>query len=463
MGHLLNRRTLPFWLPAVAVAVGSASPALVAPAAKKAAPAARLAPASPEPLRITSGGENVKPFLLARPGGGVYLAWARREGEVTRIFFAASRDGSTFSSPVPVSAPGMDLDLGAESGPQCAVGPEGTIYVVWNSGVWKEKPAPAASGGHGAGHGGKGGPPPRPGNLNIYLSRSVDGGKSFSAPLRVNDDPDGAEHRFPTVATDAAGTVYVTWLDKRNQNAERTDFSRVYFTRSTDKGKSFLPNVDATQGQENEICHCCKLALAVQPGGGLFLAFRNDVKDMRDIFLTRSTNGATFTKPAPIENIRWMIPSCPMNGPCLSLDAKDGLHAVWMTQGTVLGIPAVGGSSGISSKVLYRRFDTRKQSWGEPLFLAEGIHPRLTAAPNGQAYVAWEGDGIQCATLSPGAPNSIQSFRLSTLEASAAFPSLVVTTDGKVLAAWQQRGMDDRWQVWVRPVVGELGGKTAKR
>jgi hypothetical protein len=254
--------------------------------------------------RITTGADNVKPFVLPHPRGGAYLAWAQKDGERTAAYFARSADGIRFEAPVRLSPEGMDLDLGAENGPHVAAGPNGDLFVVWAAG------SRAAARPRPAGHGGHRGHPSRPGNLNIYLVRSTDDGRTFSAPRRGNDDPDGPEHRFPTVTVDRRGTVYVAWLDKRQETKERPGFSRAYLARSTDGGRTFAPNVDVTAGQESPICHCCKLALATHPAEGVFVAFRNDVNDLRDIFLVRAPqDGGPFSPPVPIEATRWMVPT----------------------------------------------------------------------------------------------------------------------------------------------------------
>jgi hypothetical protein len=267
-------------------------------------------------VQVTSRGDNTKPFLAARPGGGVYLAWARTIENETAVLFARSADGEQFDEPVRLSADGMDLDLGAENGPNMAVDSRGRIYVVWAAGSWaasKSASAPAKPksdehAGH-AKHSGRGAPP-RPGNLNIFLVRSDDDGKTFSKPVRVNDDPDGAEHRFPTVATDSSGAVHVAWLDKRKSTAERPNFCRVFVARSTDAGESFQRNSDATAGQDNSICHCCRVAIASHAQRGVFVAFRNDIGDLRDIFLAQSRTGQPpFTKPAAIEGTEWFVPT----------------------------------------------------------------------------------------------------------------------------------------------------------
>jgi hypothetical protein len=146
--------------------------------------------------------------------------------------------------------------------------------------------------------------------LNIWLTESDDDGRTFSKPVKLNDDPNGPEHRFPTVATDATGAVYVTWLDKRKGSTDRLGFSHVYFTKSTDGGRSFAPNLDATDGQEAPICHCCRIALAARVARGVFVASRNDVSDLRDMFFVHAQRGGDiFTKPEPIEETGGYVPT----------------------------------------------------------------------------------------------------------------------------------------------------------
>src|SRR5436309_10204621 len=53
----------------------------------------------------------------------------------------------------------------------------------------------------------------RLGNINVYLTRSIDGGVSWSPPLRINDVVSG-QHFFPTI-TAFDGTITVAWYDSR--------------------------------------------------------------------------------------------------------------------------------------------------------------------------------------------------------------------------------------------------------
>jgi len=421
----------------VPVSAHSAKPAVAAPA-----PILRAGPAVP----LTTDGDHEKPFLARRAAGGTYLAWAERTAEQTSVLFAVSRDGVRYGPPVRLSTEGMDLDLGAENGPAIAVGPEGRIYVTWVAGSWKVKSEGHA---HTPAAGGKKGPPPRPGHLNIFLVSSMDDGKTFSYPIRVNDDPNGPEHRFPTAVTDAKGTLYLTWLDKRKGTPENPGFSRVYVTRSTDGGKTFTPNVDATLGQKYGICHCCRLALVTHPREGLMVAFRNDVNDMRDIFLVRSSDqGATFTAPAPIEDYQWTIPACPFNGPSLAFDPAGNLHLAWMTGGNSAGKPLLGASTGATYKVMYRRMEAGTRKWSAPLCVAEGTHPKLLLTSDGAPVIAWDGDGIQVARLPRNTKGKPELLRLTPPTREYAFPSIIEAGDKSLLVTWQKTDETGKTQLF---------------
>ena len=73
--------------------------------------------------------------------------------------------------------------------------------------------------------------------------RSTDGGQTFSAPKRVNDDPINHNkwHWFGTLAVAPNGRIDSVWLDTRNA-ANNTD-SQLFYSYSTDGGVTWAPNV----------------------------------------------------------------------------------------------------------------------------------------------------------------------------------------------------------------------------
>ncbi|MDM7917097.1 MAG: sialidase family protein, partial [Candidatus Eisenbacteria bacterium] len=80
------------------------------------------------------------------------------------------------------------------------------------------------------------------GDPDILSVRSTDGGQTWSAPIRVNDDAPGATQFFPWIAFDPHGTAHVCWYDRR-ENGSDID---VYYAKSTDDGASWDANVRVT-------------------------------------------------------------------------------------------------------------------------------------------------------------------------------------------------------------------------
>jgi hypothetical protein len=78
---------------------------------------------------------------------------------------------------------------------------------------------------------------------DVMFVRSTDGGLTFSAPHRINDDPVNHNkwHWFGTLAVAPNGRIDSVWLDSRNA-ANNTD-SQLFYSFSTDGGVTWAPNV----------------------------------------------------------------------------------------------------------------------------------------------------------------------------------------------------------------------------
>lgn len=81
---------------------------------------------------------------------------------------------------------------------------------------------------------------------DVMFVRSTDDGKTFSAPVRVNDDPINHNkwHWLGTLSVAPNGRIDSIWLDSRNA-ANNTD-SQLFYSYSTDGGVTWAPNVAIT-------------------------------------------------------------------------------------------------------------------------------------------------------------------------------------------------------------------------
>jgi hypothetical protein len=91
-------------------------------------------------------------------------------------------------------------------------------------------------------------------DTDIFVRRSSDSGSTWSAPVRVNDDPigNGKSQFLPRIALDqTTGFIAVSWYDCRNSPGNNT--AEVWAAVSIDGGVSFLPNVKVSAGMSSGI------------------------------------------------------------------------------------------------------------------------------------------------------------------------------------------------------------------
>lgn len=87
--------------------------------------------------------------------------------------------------------------------------------------------------------------------LDIYFTRSTNNGKTWSSPTIINDDPEGSGlHQFyPSMAVNDNGVLTVTWYDRRNDpNNAQTHY---YMAHSFNGGLSFTPNTQVSTVPSN--------------------------------------------------------------------------------------------------------------------------------------------------------------------------------------------------------------------
>jgi len=84
--------------------------------------------------------------------------------------------------------------------------------------------------------------PPGGDPLDVRFSRSSDGGATWSAPVKVNDDASTQNWQwFGAVSVGPRGRIDVAWYDTRNSGQENV--SELYYSYSMDQGLTWSPNV----------------------------------------------------------------------------------------------------------------------------------------------------------------------------------------------------------------------------
>jgi len=127
----------------------------------------------------------------------------------------------------------------------------------------------------------------------VFCVHSSDGGTTWSAPARVNDDSLGAIGSA-TIAADSAGDLFCAW------NGWRTGSGHIWSSVSTDRGATWSRNVQVDDDTTDQNCY--QPDVFVQPGTNQYLVAAEvprqfDVKPYIGMcaFLYRSTDrGLTF-------------------------------------------------------------------------------------------------------------------------------------------------------------------------
>jgi len=238
-------------------------------------------PVDEQPTRPVMPFED-KPYIVAdnNPNspyaGNLYIGWTEFSLTKTIILFSRSTDGgATWSSPFEISThEGLPRDdNGSVEGFDAAVAADGALYAAWADGN------------------------------SIVLAVSSDGGRTFAPSRNILDvappyfkvtaveRSDG----FPQIGADPrTGRLYVTWTDYRNGDVD------VFCSTSADRGATWSAPVRVNDDPLHNGADQFFQWLAVDPVDGsanvIFYDRRGDPENRRAIVvLARSTDGgATF-------------------------------------------------------------------------------------------------------------------------------------------------------------------------
>lgn len=160
----------------------------------------------------------------------------------------------------------------------------------------------------------------------IFLVKSEDGGLTFGSASSVHGSVAGGYVILSAVTVDGTGNPVVSYILHKQQD---TDYM---VRRSTDGGLSFNedPVVGNASAPGGAVCECCTSDLLAS-GDSVWLLFRNNNQDLRDIWVSRSTDlAATFDTAADVDATDWQLNFCPIAGPRMARSG-DSLITVWMS------------------------------------------------------------------------------------------------------------------------------------
>jgi hypothetical protein len=166
---------------------------------------------------------------------------------------------------------------------------------------------------------------------NIRFMRSLDGGKTFSSPITVHANREVITHAFGSMIVDREGRIYIAWIDGRGSEeakARQGSYagSAIYYAVSADGGATFKGDYKVA----DHSCECCRISLALNPQGNPVAFWRHIfAPNIRDHALTELTPAG---KPGPVTRATfddWRIDACPHHGPSVAYAPDGTRHQVW--------------------------------------------------------------------------------------------------------------------------------------
>jgi hypothetical protein len=352
----------------------------------------------PEPRALGEGRDGA---LAVTASEGVTLVWAgpskARPGN--DLYHARSMDGGdTFPAPRPVNAVSGEVKSHGETAPWVQIGPRQEVFVAWE------------------------------GEGDVRFARSTDFGRSFQAPITLNDGPPGAHQSFHHMDSAPTMSVAAAWLDFRNQG-----MAALYAAVSRDRGATWAPNVKVA----GDVCPCCRPSVLASPSGPLHVFWRHVYPTyVRDLAVSTSLDGgATWSAPVRVAHDNWVLDGCPHSGPTSIVMGKQVI-VVWYT------------GAGDRPSLRMSRSADAGVTWTPAVEIqgnrVDANHPHLAARGGEAALIFQAREGIWGPTrpwVARVTPDGIgEPTPLPTLGGAVSYPRVAIGTAGRLYATWTETG-----------------------
>lgn len=272
----------------------------------------------------------------------------------------------------------------------------------------------------------------KPFSGTVHLARSTDGGQTFDPPRQIGDEAVPTSQRFEAIGVSPNGQLHLAWIDKRDGQAAakaKTPYrgAALYVASSDDGGRTFSP----PRKLADHSCECCQLGLDFEAGSPVVLWRHVFEPNRRDHALIRLAEPDAIH---PVSEDRWMIDACPHHGPSLAVAAPGVYHVVWYTGGAV------------RQGLFYARSDDGGRTFTPPLGFGanrmQAAHPAVRAAGSTVAIAWTEFDGTTTALRYQRSGDGGRQWSAPATLATAAEAAdhvLLLAEDQRLWASWQTR------------------------
>ena len=231
----------------------------------------------------------------------IHLTWVSIYGNTKNIMYSGSQDfGETFSEPIQVNHISNNVIAYGQSGSKIEVFNDIILitYIDDRTGPW-----------------------------SVYLNISYDNGLTWEEEIIISDTP--YLNGYQDFEIDNNGNLHLVYYNYAANN----HLQDVRYRFAQRMMNDWVWNSSIPMGvvnDEMEPCDCCQPDLEIDENGNIYVAYRNNVQNLRDTYLSvKRFSEDGFYENYQVSNFQDFIPYCPSSGP--DIDIKEDKIAVAYT------------------------------------------------------------------------------------------------------------------------------------
>jgi hypothetical protein len=284
-----------------------------------------------------NSGNSQYPAIATDSSANIHVVWDDDTPGRREVFYRGSPDGgATWSAVKRLTQLAGDSQV-----PSIAIDSADRVHVVWFDIT--------------------------PGNNEIYFSRSVDGGTTWTNPKRMTWNPSSS--RYPSIAAGFGNDIHVVWQDDSPRNEE------IYHKRSSDGGSSWLSAKRLTWNSGSSKSP----RITADSENNVYVVWSDGTPGNYEIYLKKSTNGG-ISWPMT-KRLTWN--SGISGAPAIATDTGGNIFTAWND------------SSPGNYEIFFRQSTNGGGSWiSERLTWnsGESVVAALATYPSSEIHVVWSDD-----------------------------------------------------------------------
>jgi hypothetical protein len=283
-------------------------------------------------------------------------------------------------------------------------------------------------------------------NADIYVCNSTDGGFTFGADRRVNDDigkvQQGKDWSYRALACGDDGSLHAVWTDWRNDadgmegdegGIDGVDNTDIYYANSSDKGNTW--SVNKQINDDGGIAKQQSATIAIDSKGYIHIVWEDNRSGNFDIFYTNSTDdGITFSPNKRINDV-----STGSRHPTIDIDlTTDNIYVVWgdyRDPATKPDIYFTRSTDGGLTFEANKKVNTRDAQEDVESFIS---------VRDGLIGIAWghytgSDSGIYFSTSTDEGGNFSESVKVNDVPGAWGWPNIAIDSKKKISIVWEDK------------------------